>query len=136
MKIQIINRKNKLKKITVLFFIFLLFGKCYAKHLYKEKDYQAQWCNKQGGQMEFVLDEKTRVDCLLPDEAVEFDFALKWAECIGQALYYGKMTSRIPACVLIIENTNRDLKYLNRLKYTVENTNFKIYFITNKYFEK
>ena len=22
--------------------------------------------------------------------AVEFDFAPKWAECIGQALYYGK----------------------------------------------
>ena len=30
------------------------------------------------GQIEYVLEDKTRVDCLTEDFAVEFDFASKW----------------------------------------------------------
>jgi hypothetical protein len=57
-----------------------------AKHLYKESVYQDYWCNKRGGILEYELNDKSRVDCLLPDMAVEFDFARKRDECIGQAL--------------------------------------------------
>lgn len=71
--------------------------------------------------MEYVLPDKARVDCLLPDMAVEFDFAPKWAECIGQALYYGKRTNRTPACVLIVERPIKDRIYLRRLRTTVYN---------------
>jgi hypothetical protein len=102
--------------ITLLVFAILPIQ---AKHLHTEKEYQAYWCNAKGGQMEFVLNDKARVDCLLPKMAVEFDFAPKWAECIGQALYYGKKTNRTPACVLIMENPDRDYRYLYRLRYTV-----------------
>ena len=90
-----------------------------AKHLHLEKEYQQKWCELKGGIMEYKLNDKTRVDCLLSDMAVEFDFANKWAECIGQALYYGKQTNRTPACVLIIENTEKDYKYVRRLRYAV-----------------
>lgn len=90
-----------------------------AKRLYPESEYQQYWCNKRGGVMEYKLNDKTRVDCLLPDLAVEFDFANKWAECIGQALYYSKMTNRQAACVLIMENPEKDTKYLNRLRRAV-----------------
>ena len=90
-----------------------------AKHLHKEAEYQTYWCNKHGGQMEYVLNDRTRVDCVLPDLAVEVDFAPKWAECIGQALHYGKMTNRIPACLLILEK-DTDVKYLERLQFTVD----------------
>lgn len=118
-----------------LFFILLTIlltstNLCQAKHLHAEKEYQAQWCNAKGGQMEYVLKDKARVDCLLPDMAVEVDFANKWAECIGQALYYGKMTSKPPACLLIMENGNSDLKYLYRLKNAViDIKGFKIFTI-------
>lgn len=91
---------------------------CYAKHLHKEAEYQAYWCNKHGGQMEYVLNDKARIDCLLPDFAVEVDFAPKWAECIGQAIYYGKKTNRTPACLLILEK-EKDVKYLKRLRYSI-----------------
>ena len=103
------------------YFIFLLLFLpiCHAKHIYLEKEYQEVWCNKKGGQIEYVLNDKTRVDCLLPDMAVEFDFAPKWAECIGQAIYYGKKTKRIPACVLIIENPEKEAKYLYKLRYAI-----------------
>ncbi len=87
-----------------------------ANRLHPEAEYQKAWCNKRGGIMEYKLSDKTRVDCLLPNMAVEFDFANKWAECVGQALYYGRMTNRQAACVLIMERGEKDLKYLRRLR--------------------
>lgn len=102
-----------------------------AKHLYLEKDYQSHWCNAKGGQLEYVLPDKARIDCLLPDKAVEVDFAAKWAECIGQALYYGNMTNRIPACLLIMENGAKDNKYFYRLiNATKDIKDFRIFTIT------
>lgn len=92
---------------------------CIAKHLHSEKEYQEFWCNKHNGIMEYKLNDKTRVDCLTDTLAVEVDFAPKWHECIGQALYYSKKTHRTPACVLIIENGKKDEKFVQRLRYTV-----------------
>lgn len=71
--------------------------------------------------MEYKLNDKTRIDCLTDTLAVEVDFANKWAECIGQALYYGRKTRRTPACVLILENGEKDNRFLYRLRYTVYN---------------
>jgi len=66
-----------------------------------EADYVARWCEGRG-QVEYVLDDRTRVDCLTPEFAVEADFGHKWAEAIGQALYYGHMTNRQPGVLLIV----------------------------------
>ena len=64
---------------------------------------------------EAVLWDMTRVDCLAKDYAVEFDFAKKWAEAIGQSLYYSKMTGKKPAIALIITSIG-DYKYLKRIE--------------------
>ena len=105
-------------KILFIFFLLLIFTvPCYAaKRLYPEVEYQNLWCTSKGGVQEYVLNDKARVDCLTKDLAVEFDFANKWAECIGQSLYYGQVTKRQPACVLIMERGKKDLKYLKRLR--------------------
>lgn len=105
-----------MKKIFVLICIGLTISPAAAKRLYHEAEYQKAWCDKRGGVMEYELPDKCRVDCLLPDMAVEFDFANKWAECIGQAIYYGQQTNRQAACVLIMERGEKDLKYLKRLR--------------------
>ena len=110
-----------MKKIILLLFIYLIAMPVQAKHAYLEKEYQTKWCGMRNGIAEYKLNDKTRIDCLLPTMAVEFDFANKWAECIGQALYYGQKTNRTPACVLIMENGEKDLKYLKRLRYAVYN---------------
>lgn len=65
--------------------------------------------------MEYKLSDKTRVDCITKNYAVEFDFAPKWAEAIGQSLYYGIMTNKKPAIVLILEKPS-DFRYYNRVK--------------------
>ena len=95
-------------------FLFLCFT-CEAKRLHKEIEYQQVWCKQQNGILEYKLEDSTRVDCLLSDKAVEFDFANKWAECIGQSLYYGIKTNKTPICVLILENGEKDNKYLKRI---------------------
>lgn len=104
--------------MIILFFLFSALPVS-AKHLHPEKYYQAQWCAKKGGVMEYKLNTGARIDCLTDKYAAEIDFAPKWAECIGQALYYGKKTRRIPACVLIMENGAADNKYLYNLRYAV-----------------
>lgn len=112
--------------------IFLLIMPVQAKHLHKEKEYQKAWCDANNGIMEYKLDDAARVDCLTDKLAVEFDFAPKWSECIGQALYYGKKTHKTPACVLILEKPE-DIRYFYRLKYTVTEKkkikNFKMFTI-------
>ena len=98
------------KVIAILCLIFLPATVHGREH--PEKWYQEKWCGARGGQMEVVLPDRTRVDCLLPDYAVEVDFASKWAECAGQSLHYSRMTRRPPGCVLIIER-GKDNKYSN-----------------------
>lgn len=87
----------------------------YSARFYKESYYQAEWANKWGGVCEYKLPDGTRVDVLTKNYAVEFDFAKKWAEAVGQALHYGRMTKKKPAIVLIIEQPS-DFKYYRRLR--------------------
>lgn len=106
-----------------------------AKHLHLEKEYQEFWCNQQGGIIEYKLKDNTRVDCLLPDYAVEVDFAPKVYESIGQALYYGLMTCKKPAVLIIIEDNNSQ-KYINRLKIVADKYGIKVWYITPKELRK
>lgn len=105
-----------MKKFIILMLLLIVILPVEAKRIYSEKVYQTQWCNQHNGKMEYRLSDKARVDCVTDTLAVEFDFANKWAECVGQALYYGRQTKKQPACVLIMENGEKDLKYLYRLR--------------------
>ena len=66
-----------------------------------EADYVGAYCPHMGGQTEYVLEDRTRVDCLTDTHAIEFDWCNKWAEAVGQALYYARSTGRMPVIVLI-----------------------------------
>lgn len=95
---------------------FLAFtSSAFAGHEFLEKEYQEKWCEACGGVIEYVLPDKTRVDCLTDEYAIEFDFAPKVYQAIGQSLYYGIMTDRKPGIVLIMEKPGKDQRYLNRL---------------------
>ena len=80
-----------------------------------ESYYQNQWCTSDFGRKEAVLWDMTRVDCLAKDYAIEFDFAKKWAESIGQSLYYAKLTGKKPAVALILTSPT-DYKYVKRVE--------------------
>lgn len=86
-------------------------------HKYKEKHYVQAYCK---GQTEYRLPDKTRVDCLTDEYAIEFDYGNKWAEGIGQSLYYAKKTGKKPAIALILRS-EKDNKYIERIKAVDKN---------------
>ena len=56
---------------------------------------------------------------IIPDHAIEFDFGRKWAESLGQTLYYSLQTGKRAGIVLILEKPE-DRKYLIRLNSTIQ----------------
>ena len=96
-----------------------------SKTLHPEKYYQERWCAEQKGQAEVVLPDKTRCDCLTATNAVEFDFGKKWAEAIGQAIYYSVQTGRKAGIVLILEGQD-DYKYWIRLNTVIKQHNLNV----------
>lgn len=91
----------------------------HAAHQHPEKHYQDQWCAEQHGQTEVRLPDKTRADCITDKNVIEFDFAPKFYEAIGQALYYSLQTGKRAGIVLIIESLD-DRKYWIRMNSTIE----------------
>ena len=94
-------------------------------HKHSEEWYQQRWCDAHNGEMEVVLPDKTRCDCVTATHAIEFDFGEKWAESIGQSLYYGLRTGKTPGIVLILEEESDD-KYWLRLHATVDHYDLPI----------
>lgn len=105
--------------------ILLLAFPVLAAHVHKEKFYQEKWCGEHNGQIEVVLADQTRADCITSTHAIEFDFGKKWAESLGQALYYSLQTGKRAGIVLILE-TPKDRKYFIRLNSTIQHFNLPI----------
>ena len=120
-----------LRCITILI-VPLLFISCAApvtKH--HERYYQTQMCHDFAGEMEYVLEDRTRVDCLTDEYAIEVDFAKKWAESIGQSLFYAQMTGKKPAIGLIVDR-KKEQRYVKRLNLIAKKYNITV-FILPKY---
>lgn len=99
-------------RLFVLVFLFLYSATAFAAHKMPERTYQKMYCPYNA---EVKLSDNTRVDCLTDRYAIEFDFAQKWAEALGQSLHYARMTGRTPAIFLILERET-DMRYVKRLK--------------------
>jgi len=83
-----------------------------------EAFYRDGICKKWNGTPEYTLDDGARVDCLTDQYAVEFDFSNKWAEAVGQSLYYSMKTGKKAGIVLIM-NGNNSQAHLERLKEVI-----------------
>ena len=104
--------------------LFALLSLVSASAAAAERDYQVPWCQARGGQLEVVLPDKTRIDCLTSEYAVEVDFGHKWAEAIGQALHYAMWTGRRGGIVLIL--SPGDERFLTRALHVVNHYNLPI----------
>jgi hypothetical protein len=90
-----------------------------------EKWYQEKWCGAHRGQVEVVLPDGTRCDCLPDTHAIEFDFGDNWSKAVGQSAYYALQTGKKAGIVLILE-TMKDRKYWIRLNITIGHLNLPI----------
>ena len=105
-------------------------GYKYVVHKHSESAYQQAWCSAKNGITEYENKDFTRVDCLTDTHAVEFDFANKWAESIGQALHYQLMTGKRAKVVLILENPKRQMVYFTRVEALGKIHNFDVEYVT------
>lgn len=75
-------------KKLVLIFVFIITttasSSAESVKCHHEASYQNAWCSAHNGIVEFENKDCIRVECLTATHAVEFDFANKWAEGIGQ----------------------------------------------------
>ena len=117
--------------LRIFIFTFLLLANTsYGARLHYERDYSVMFCNHLGGKLEVSLSDRGRVDCVTEKEAIELDFSDKWAEGIGQALYYGMMTSKSPTVALIIENHSAGANHVARAIKVCRKYQIGLYLIT------
>lgn len=69
-----------------------------------------------GGEKEFKLNDNTRVDILLSEWACEIDWQNKWAEGVGQSIYYGLKTDKKPLVILLVRKDGWE-KYRDRVEF-------------------
>ena len=113
---------------TILFLLIWSYGAYGSERLHKERVYQLEWCAEQGGVTEYVLPDRTRVDCLTDTHAIEIDFADQWYCAVGQALHYARMAEREPGIALILEHPE-DEKYLERLRPIAAEAGIRVWVI-------
>ena len=97
--------------ISLLLLASISYIVCSSKSSVKhnERYYQTKMCNNLNWQMEYVLKDRTRVDCLTDKYAIEVDFAKKWAESIGQSLYYAEITGKNLLLDLYLEKKRKGI---------------------------
>jgi hypothetical protein len=116
-----------LKILLSSLILALIFG-CSSAVKKHERFYQRELCNNLNGVMEYRLEDKTRVDCITDEYAIEVDFAKKWAESIGQSLFYAKMSGKKPAVGIIIES-DKESRYLKRLNLIADKYGIEVFVI-------
>ena len=118
-------------KTLIVMLLALLPAIALGQRLNHERFYQDEWCDRHGGETEVVQLDRTRVDCITYAHAIEFDFADKWAEALGQALHYGRLTGLRAGIVLIVEDPG-DLRYVQRLVENIEHYSLPVDLFTTK----
>lgn len=81
-----------------------------------------------GKTVEVRTPDGSRVDILTKEYAVEVDWCKsgKWAEAIGQSLFYAAATNRKPAIILLMKNPVKERRYYLRALVVCNKYNIKL----------
>lgn len=99
------------------YLLFLISLSVYAQN---EQHYINKYCSEN-----LAYTATVAVDCLTAEYAIEFDFSHKWAEAIGQSLYYALQTNKKPAIFIICKNHLCN-KHLHKLNTTIAHYQLQI----------
>lgn len=92
---------------------------------------EVTWCinnaERYKAQNEVRLWDNARCDFVTETEALEVDWAPKWAESIGQSLFYGLMLNKKPGIILLVKNKAKEMKYVYRCKIVCGKYGIKLY---------
>lgn len=111
-------RIDKLGVFLIVFWMVLLAAlmPAHSSEKWHEADYVEHYCK---GEIEHVLEDRTRIDCLTDKYAIEYDYGKKWAEALGQSLHYAAMTGKKAGIVLILDK-EKEQRFLTRLKSAIK----------------
>lgn len=98
-----------------------------AQHA-REHFYQEYFAKSLNCKFEVTLPDNSRVDILCDSYSIEVDFANKWAEAVGQSLFYARQCSR-SAGILLIKSKRQDSIYISRLYSISQPLNIKVWII-------
>lgn len=73
--------------------------------------------------------DRTRVDILTPELAVEVDWAPKHAEAIGQSVWYAINTDRQAGVCLLVKDSVAEAKYIYRCKAVCVRLNLTLWLV-------
>ena len=109
--------------LTLLFFIVT----SPSQALEKERFYSDKFCKEMSGKADYILQDKSRVDCLTETHAFEVDWAdgMKVYEAIGQSLYYASQTGKKPGILLLIRKDNSE-KHIRKVQEVIISFNLPI----------
>jgi len=116
--------RTKIFIVSIVIYILLAISLyALANNIHNEEYYRARWCQNSKGEAEVVFKDGTRCDYITDTHAIEFDFASKWAEAIGQSLHYSLMSGKRAGIVLILRS-EKDNRYKVRLERII--TEYKL----------
>ena len=101
----------------VLLFICIVSGYS-QKEKMKEADYSNYIQTLIGGEREVYV-SGGRVDLVTEEHAFEIEWANKWKESIGQALWYAVQTTKKPGIILILKDASQ-YKYFIQLNTALD----------------
>lgn len=107
--------KRVWQNLVAAFFLAL---PCAAEVTRNEAYYRDAWAGKHGGKTEVRMADGTRCDVVTATHAVEVEWAHKWAEGIGQSLWYSFQTNKKAGLVLILRN-DKDREHVMRVRSLV-----------------
>jgi hypothetical protein len=125
LKILLLELAVLLVFVFVCLAVYANINEAFAGTRFSESHYQREWCGDHGGEIESINDDRTRTDCLTDTHAIEFDFARKFYQAIGQSLHYSLQTGKKAGIVLIIEKPE-EIKYLIKLKNIIDHFSLDI----------
>lgn len=83
------------------------------------------WCTSIGGVDEYRTKDRTFVDCITSEYAIEAEYDYKWKEAIGQSLHYAESTNK-KAGILFIKRSKSKKDYLSEMMRVIEKYNLPI----------
>ncbi len=91
-----------------------------------EREACARLAPKYHAQTEVILPDKTRVDLLNDQYAIEVEWAPKHYEAVGQSIWYSICTHREPAIVLLTTGES-DERYVERCRHVCGRAGVTLY---------
>lgn len=98
-----------------------------AGGVHNEVEQTRRLAAKYSAKTEVMLEDRTRCDLVNNEYAIEVEYPKKWAESIGQSLYYALQLHRKPAVLYLISDAEKEQRYLRRANLVAAQYGIQVY---------